>query len=175
MKNIAERLAQYADDRKVIHSKRIQDPALYQLAVDSRINGKIREALKEIDPDLELYIPRQIDDAEKQFKRQLQYYEGLKINLSRLKRKRTVQYKKLRQFGKPAEVLKRWGLEYEYDRNIPPENFKKLLEQYVDDKGRVKWLYAKNKKLYKAIYYQARKEGMTIKEYIEKLGFRYKI
>lgn len=172
MKHVASRLVRYADDNKVIHIDDVLDVGLRRLATDKRINHKIRKALADIDSQLELLIPRQVDDPERQFKRYLQREFGLVINLSELKKKHPSKYRKLQRYGSPAEVIKRWGLDYTYDRNIDPSQFKDLLGGYATE-GVIRRLFSRDKKLYMAIFHRAKKEGMSIKEYIERLGFKY--
>lgn len=172
MKHVASRLVRYADDNKIIHIDDVLDVGLRRLATDKRINHKIRKALADIDSQLELLIPRQVDDPERQFKRYLQREFGLVINLSELKKKHPSKYRKLQRYGSPAEVIKRWGLDYIYGRNIDPSQFKDLLGGYATE-GVIRRLFKRDKKLYMAIFHQAKKEGISIKEYIERLGFKY--
>lgn len=170
MKHVAERLVRYSDSNKVIHIDDVKDVALKRLAKDRRINDKIRSALKDIDDQLELLVPRQVDDHALQFKRYLQREFGTTINLSKLHKEHPSKYRKLQYYGKPSEVIKEWGLSYKYDRNLEVKNFKKLLGGL--SKGQViHQLYALDKKLYMALTYQARKEGKSVKEYVKKLGF----
>lgn len=170
MKHVASRLVRYADDNKVIHSDAIIDVALRRLATDKTINHKIRSALHDIDPQLELLIPRQVDDPELQFKRQLQSKFGLVLNLSDLKRNHPSRYRKLLTYGTPAAVLGRWGLDYTYSSTIDVKQFKTLLGG-LSEGQQIRDLYKRDRKLYMAILHQARKEGMSVNDYIEKLGF----
>jgi hypothetical protein len=172
MKHVASRLVRYANENKIIHLDAITDVALRMFACDRRINHKIRSALHEIDPQLELLIPYQVDDHEKQLKRYIQDKMGLVVNLSQLQKKHNKHYVKLFDYGSPAEVIKRWGLDYTYDRNVPREKFVEHLQQYVEN-GIIRRLKVKDNKLYMAIVHQARKEGVTVKQYIESLGFAY--
>lgn len=171
MKHVASRLVRYANDNKVIHIDDVTDVALNRLAKDKKINHKIRAALKGIDRQLELLIPRQVDDREKQFKRFLQNEFGLVINLSDLAKNHTGRYRKLQLYGSPTDVLKRWGLDYEYGRNLEVRDFKKLLGSHSNWQKVIRRLHIIDPKLYSAITYQARKEGVTAKDYVKGLGF----
>lgn len=172
MRHVASRLVRYADDNKIIHVDAILDVALLRLSKDKTINPKIRSALKSIDNQLELLIPRQVDNRESQFKRYLQNQFGLVINLSELSKKYPSKYRKLQVFGSPAEVITRWGLDYTYDRNLEVKDFKRLLGGHSDGQQVIRRLNVVDIKLYSAITHQARKEGLTFKEYVERLGFR---
>lgn len=172
MKHVASRLVRYADSNKIIHIDTILDIALRRLAKDKKINHKIRSALHDIDGQLELLVPRQVDDHESQFKRQLQSKFGLVINLSDLKKNYPSRYRKLQTYGCPSEVIRRWGLDYKYDRNIESDRFKDLLGD-LSDGGVIRHLYSRDRKLYMAILHQARKEGTSVRQYIEKLGFKF--
>lgn len=171
MKHVASRLVRYANDNKVIHIDNVTDVALNRLARDKKINHKIRAALKELDNQLELVIPRQVDDREQQFKRFLQSEFGLVINLSSLAKNHSGRYRKLQLYGTPSDVLTRWGLDYEYDRNLEVRDFKKLLANHSDWKRVIRRLHTIDPKLYAAITYQAKKEGLSAKEYTDNLGF----
>lgn len=172
MKHVASRLARYADENKVIHIDDVLDVALKHLAKDKTINHKIRSSLKDIDDQLELLIPWQVDDPERQFKRYLQRQFGLVINLSDLKKNYPSKYRKLQNYGSPSEVIKRWGLSYTYGRNIEVKQFKPMLNELAEN-GTIRRLYSRNRKLYKAILHQAKKEGLTVKGYVERLGFKF--
>lgn len=172
MKHIASRLVKYANDRKVIHADAITDVVLKRFATDRTINGKIRNALHRIDPQLELLVPYQVDDHERQLKRYIQDKAGLVVNLSYLKNNHRKHYYKLYDYGSPPDVIKRWGLDYTYDRNIPTEQIKELLSDIAVN-GAIRRLFTDHRKLYQAITHQARKENITVKEYVERLGFVY--
>lgn len=172
MKHTAERLLRFTNKNKVIYSPEIFDVVLRRFAEDKSINGKIRKALKNIDPHIELLVPYQVDSRERQFKRYLQNEFGLTINLSDLKKNHPSRYRKLQEFGAPVEVLKRWGLRYTYSRNIEVKNFPILLSEIADG-STLRRLYSDNFKLYQAIAHQAKKEDMNVKEYVERLGFIY--
>lgn len=171
MKHIANRLVRYANKNKVIISDNITDVALKRFATDKEINHKIRAALSNIDPQLELLVPRQVDDHERQLKRYLQNQFGLVINLSELKKDYRSKYRKLQNYGSPAEVLTRWGLDYTYSRVITSKQIKALLGDLVEGQQKIIGLYKRDKKLYMAISHQAKKEGKTVKEYVKSLGF----
>lgn len=174
MKHIAKRLAKYANEHKIIHVNNIKNVALRKFATDKTINHKIRKALKDIDSQLELLIPYQVDNHEQQFKRYLQNKYGLVINLSKLKKEHNHDYRRLCTYGSPPDVLRKWGLDYTYDRNIPKERIKDMLEAYADSNNRIsRKLKSKDRKLYMAIFHQARKEGVSVKDYIEGLGYVY--
>ncbi|MCY8119572.1 hypothetical protein MOC55_11990 [Bacillus spizizenii] len=173
MKHVASRLVRYADKNKVIHADEILDVALRRLATDKTINHKIRSALSDIDPQLELLVPRQVDDPEKQFKRSLQRKFGLRVNLSILKEDYPSRYRKLQTYGPPSEVLLRWGLDYTYSSTISPNHFKELLGALYEGQQKISGLYKRDKKLYMAISHQAKKEGLSFKDYIETLGYHY--
>lgn len=173
MKHVASRLVRYANENKVIHSDSILDVALRHLATDKKINHKIRSALHDIDPQLELLVPRQVDDHELQFKRSLQSEFGLVINLSDLKKNHPSRYRKLQTFGSPAATLRRWGLGYSYDRNIEVSQFKNLLGGLFSGQQNVRELYNRDRKLYMAISHQAKKENLTLQEFVQRLGFTY--
>lgn len=172
MKHIARRLVPFANNHKVINAEDITDPVLRRFALDETINRKIRAALEEIDKNLELLVPYQVDCKERQLKRYIQNNMGLVVNLSKLKKKHYKQYLKLYEYGSPPEVIKRWGLDYTYDRNIPKEKLQRVLEEYSEE-GVVKGLYKNNRKLYMAILHQARKDSENVKTYVENLGYTY--
>lgn len=172
MKHIARRLLPYANDNKVIHADNIKDTALRIFAEDRNLNYKIRESLKEIDTDLELLIPYQVDDHEKQLKRYIQDKMGLVVNLSELYKTHPKHYRLLLTYGSPIEVIKKWGLNYTYGRNIGTDKFSSILSDKYPD-GKVKRLYTEERKLYLAIRHQAKKESLSIGEYLDKLGFVY--
>ncbi|KZR57512.1 hypothetical protein [Pseudobacillus badius] len=174
MKHIAKRLVPYADDNKIIHIDSITDVALRKLAKDRSINHLIRSSLKTIDDQLELLIPYQVDDKEQQLKRYIQDKMGLVVNLSELNKKHSKHYRMLLEYGSPTDVIKRWGLDYTYSRNINPEQFQDLLGGLAAGQEKtIRRLYSTDRKLYMAILHQARKEGLSVKEYVERLGYTY--
>lgn len=168
MKPIAERLTRYSNKNKVIHIDSIMDVGLRKLVEDREILKSVRSSLHLIDPNLEILIPRQVDDTEKQFKRYLQHQFGLSINLSELKEKYPAKYRKIQRFGKPSEVLTRWGLAYHYSTTIRETDIKNSLNKYPSHLDNIS-LFKLNKKLYYAVKYYSSKKGIPVTEYLNSL------
>lgn len=172
MKHIAKRLVKYADKNKVISISNVNDAALQILLKDKTVVAKVRASLKDIDKQLELLIPRAVDDKEKQFKRFLQRDFGLVVNLSVLQRDHPSRYRKLQLYGNPQDVLNRWGMYYTYDSKIPDSYLPTLLKKYTEKDGvTIKGLFQKDKKLYWNLLYKSQKENKRLGDYLKELGF----
>lgn len=173
MKHTAQRLLSYMGKNKVIHVDDVEHPALKRLLYDERALPKIREALKEIDPQIEVLIPRVVDSKENQLKRYIQYYVGTRVNINKLKEEYGYLYFPLTKLGHPEKMLEKWGLSPRYNTKMTEDEIKELLEEIAEN-GIVEGLHKDHRKLYYAIEYQAKKKGITIKEYLKNLGYTFR-
>ncbi|ALA07286.1 hypothetical protein SECTIM467_162 [Brevibacillus phage SecTim467] len=171
MKHTAMRLIPYAVNG-VVHVSKVTDPALRRLVKDVRLQPLIRRSLKNIGSRYELLVPYCVDDEEMQFKRRLQLKFGTTVNLSDLKANHRTYYKKLCEYGTPAEILTGWGLSVTYDKTLTEDELLSRVEQRAEN-GVLGELGRKSK-LYQAIAYQARKRNLTVIEYLREKGYHYK-
>lgn len=169
MRHVAKRLLPYVGKNKVIHSDDVQDPALKRLITDRRINHLIRNALKQHDPDIELLVPRQVDDEEMQLKRYIQYKLGTTINLSELRDNYKKYYLKLYKYGSPKEVLERWGFKVTYNYVTTLEELRENLQEYVKEYGGVEDLFNNDERLYRLLFYHAKKNDVPMDEFLQSL------
>lgn len=171
MRHTAKRLIPYAVNG-VVHVRNVTDPALKRLVKKKELAPLIRRGLKEYGQHYELYIPYQVDSEEMQFKRRLQLKFGTTVNLSDLKANHRTYYKKLCEYGTPADVLRGWGLGVTYNHTMSEEELHIVLEE-INEGGVIKSI-GRNSRLYNALSYQARKRGTTVSDYLASLGYTYK-
>lgn len=174
MKHTAQRLTAYAVN-KVIHVNNIKDVALKRLATDKRVIPLIRQALKDIDEQLELLVSKKgtVDSKEKQLKRHIQYHYGTTVNLSELRKKNTKYYLRLFEYGSPPDVIRGWGLDVTYNERLTEEELLATIDEFKDEQGVVRGV-TNNEKLYHSLYYRASKEGKSIKDYLTAKGIQYR-
>lgn len=172
MKGIAKRITPYATNM-VIEVNKIPQPALRKILKDPRTWESVRAELKDIDPHYELLLVGRgtVDDPEKQLKRYIQRDYGLVVNLSTMRREQMYRYKQLLKYGKPVEVLKRWGLGVTYDLNLSEEVLIERVSEFADDDGHIE--YIRDKKVYDALQKRAQRNKLTTVEYLAQFGFTY--
>lgn len=98
----------------------------------------------------------------------LSYYYGDIVNLTRLREENILIYNNICALGVPEEVVKSMGFKVEYDSKISRDELIKELKTLADKDGVIKKL---DKRLDNKIRYEANKVHMTVREYIEYLGF----
>ena len=172
MKNTAIRLATMADSNKIIHIDKVEHPSFRRLLLSDKTLPKIRISLRQIDPQMEILIPRKVDDDKLQLKRHIQYNFGTRVNLTSLRKNSYYYYNRLCQYGNPKEVLEELGLDVFYSTVNTDETVKERLEEFSEN-GVVSGLYSGDKALYMHIVYKSRSLGLSIGEYVESLGFKY--
>jgi len=98
----------------------------------------------------------------------LLYYYGDTVNLTRLRKESIVIYNNICALGVPEEVVKDMGFKVQYDSKISRDKLIDELKAIANKDGVIKKL---NKRLDNKIRYEANKVNMTVREYIESLGF----
>lgn len=123
--------------------------------IENRLNIKILDdtiAIRGID-NIKLY---------------LSYYYGDTVNLTKLREESIVIYNSICTLGTPEKVIKNMGFKVEYNSKISQDELIKELKVISNNEGVVERL---DKRLDNKIRYEANKANMTIREYIEQLGF----
>lgn len=143
------------------------------------------KSLKQSNPPLSIYIKNNKKHIEKRLnieilddlvairginniRMYLSYYYGDIVNLTRLREDSIVIYNNICALGVPEEVVKNMGFEVEYDSKISQDELIKELKAIANENGVIRRL---DKRLDNKIRYEANKANMTVREYIEKLGF----
>lgn len=98
----------------------------------------------------------------------LSYYYGDTVNLTRLREDNIVIYNNVCALGVPEKVIKDMGFKVEYDSKISQDELIEELKTIANKDGVIKKL---DKRLDNKIRYEANKVHMTVREYIEDLGF----
>lgn len=103
-------------------------------------------------------------------KAHLVYHYGNLVNLTTVKLKDRKFYDTLRTLGKPRDVIESFGLEVTYRFTATEREILRRLNQIAEDRTIKKLGYV----LHQKVYFRAKKEGLTVQEYLHKLGFSYK-
>lgn len=98
----------------------------------------------------------------------LSYYFGDTVNLTKLREKSIVIYNNICALGVPEEVIKDLGFKVVYDSKISQDELVKELKAIANENGMIEKL---DKRLDNKIRYEANKEYLTVREYLEKLGY----
>lgn len=104
----------------------------------------------------------------KNIKLYLLYYYGDTVNLTNLREESIVIYNNICALGTPEEVIKELGFKVVYDSKISQDELIKELRAIANEDGVIERL---NKRLDNKVRYEANKVHMTVREYIEELGF----
>ncbi len=103
----------------------------------------------------------------------LLFYYGEEINLTTIRNEHIIIYNRICAMGVPEEVVKQMGLKCYYNRKISNNELIDELKSLAVN-GVIKQL---PKRLDNKIRYECNKRNMTVRQYIESLGFilEYKI
>lgn len=143
------------------------------------------KSLKKLNPPLSIYVLDNKEDIENRLnikilddtvairginniKLYLLYYYGDTVNLTRLREENIVIYNNICALGTPEKVIKDMGFKSEYDFKISQDKLITELNAIANENGVIIKL---NKRLDNKIRYEANKVHMTVREYIEELGF----
>ena len=146
------------------------------------------KSLKQSNPPLAMYVSNNKEIIEKRLninilndttairgwdniKLYLSYYYGNTVNLTRLREETVVIYNNICALGTPEDVIKDMGFKVEYASKTSEDGLIEELKAVADENGMIEKL---DKRLDNIIRYKANKENMTVREYIEKLGFYLK-
>lgn len=102
----------------------------------------------------------------------LRYYYGDTVEMNVLRKKDRTVYNYISKIGPPMEVLTEMGFTPVYIGPVRSlEYFKAELDRAADEDG---YIYKiQDEKLYAKISYRAKKEKVTIAQYLETLGFKH--
>ena len=98
----------------------------------------------------------------------LLYYYGDTVNLTKLRKESIVIYNNICALGVPEEVVKNMGFKVQYDSKISKDELVEELKAIANKDGVIRKL---DKRLDNKIRYEANKVNMTVRGYVEKLGF----
>ncbi len=98
----------------------------------------------------------------------LLYHYGDTVNLTKLREENIVVYNNICALGVPEKVIKSMGLKVAYDSKISYDELIEELKAIANEDGVIEKL---DKRLDNKVRYEANKVNMTVREYIEKLGF----
>lgn len=101
----------------------------------------------------------------------LRYHYGQEVNLSELRLIHRTIYNYLTQISNPLEAVISLGFTPVYNHTNSDDMIKSKLQELAYDGNKVRHLKTG---FYNRIYYRANKEGLTVKEYLEKLGYEYR-
>lgn len=102
----------------------------------------------------------------------LLYYYGNCVNMTLLRVKDRTVYNYISKIGNPGDVVTSLGFQVLYARKSTEEYIKSELYRISDNEGNI--FKISDGQLYGKLYYRAKKSGMNVKEYIQKLGFKYR-
>lgn len=175
MQFIAERIAKYANGNNIIHIDDVTDIAIRNLLLEHIVAESTRKYLKNIDITLDIYIPNEKGDSpENMLRRRVQSKHGRNIDLSTLRIIDASMYNEIAEYGSPSSVLSRWGFNYYYSSKTSKKTIAEMLKQYTEKDGRtIKRLHKKSMATYLVVVKAARKEGISVVDFISSLGFRY--
>lgn len=98
----------------------------------------------------------------------LSYYYGDTVNLTELRNNNIVIYNSICTLGLPEKVIKELGFKVVYDSKISQDELVEELRSIADENGVIEKL---DKRLDNKVRYEANKEYLTVREYLEKLGY----
>lgn len=175
MRFIADRIVKYANGNNIIHINDVPDIAIKNLLLEHIVAESTRKYLKNIDSTLDIYIPNEKGDSpENMLMRRVQSKHGRNIDLSTLRIIDTSMYNEITEYGSPSIVLSRWGFNYYYSSKTSKKDITEMLKQYTEKDGRtIKRLHKKSMAAYLVVVKAARKEGISVADFIGSLGYSY--
>lgn len=175
MRFIADRIVKYANGNNIIHINDVPDIAIKNLLLEHIVAESTRKYLKNIDSTLDIYIPNEKGDSpENMLMRRVQSKHGRNIDLSTLRIIDTSMYNEITEYGSPSIVLSRWGFNYYYSSKTSKKDITEMLKQYTEKDGRtIKRLHKKSMATYLVVVKAARKEGISVADFIGSLGYSY--
>lgn len=112
---------------------------------------------------------KSIKDMEK-IKLYLRYHFNDTVNLTVLRNEHRYVYNCISSLGNPHDVIKEMGFKVIYEKSDTEDTLREKLREISNEDGVICSLGP----LYDKVYYRARKENMTVAEYLNKLGFTYR-
>lgn len=102
----------------------------------------------------------------------LRYYYGDTVEMSVLRKKDSTVYNYISKMGPPMYVVTEMGFKAVYNKSArSQERLLAELERAADEDH---YIYKfSDEKLYGKVYYQSKKAGLTLDDYLETLGFHY--
>lgn len=102
----------------------------------------------------------------------LLYYYGNEVNISLIRKTDRTVYNYLSKRGKPYIILESLGFSVSYNKYSTEEYIVSELYRLADSENRILTLV--NSRLYDKLYYRAKKLEISIVEYVNLLGFKYR-
>lgn len=152
----------------ILSIKRLQKRNLYLLRLLENNFAKLKSELEEQGVFiLNDYKIQSVEDIQAF----LLYHYGTTVNLSTLKKKDPYLYWILVRLGKPQEIVEQLGFEVVYKHKMTESQILKQIQERADERGNIKEL---GYELHYRVRYLAERKGMSISDYLESLGYRYR-
>lgn len=168
---------EYVKDRhinKVVRVQDLRDPLIVSLLKSDKVVESTLRLLRADDPHFEILTGRETP-AEKTRKEIVEKY-GRDLVLKELREEDPHLYLRLRRMGQPTERLESWGITVQHTSNrvsrATIRNRLWSLANQREDK-RIVNLQQRSPNMYDLLRRRAEEEGMSLKEYVESLGFNY--
>ena len=101
----------------------------------------------------------------------IKYHYDNKVNLTEFRNNHWTVYKYLCALGDPAAVLESWGIEVGYSTWKQEKELTEILSEVTDTENNIKKI---RKPLYSKFYYRASLHNLTVAQYLDTQGFKFK-